>query len=370
MSTEINSVSVVKSGPRTTVQDLGRRGTQRYGVSVSGVLDEEAAILGNRLVDNEYVAAVLECTFGGVALRFESDTRVAVTGAVANVEVIGVPQPMWTTLLVPAGGTLEIGAATVGTHVYIAVAGGIDVPKVLGSRSTHLGTKMGGFRGRALAEGDELVCGPVSDAKSSLIAGTTVTTGFDIGYVGSRAPIRAISGPQYDSFPENGRATFWGSTFRVSTVSDRQGSRLEGPKVEAKDGKHDIISEAAYFGAVQVPSDGQPIVLLADRQSTGGYAKIASVISADLGRMAQLSPGAEVQFEEVDIETAQLAGRERYRWTYTAELTPPDGCDSWDMVCNAADYGVNVKRAGESASGRELWWAAIGDDEDVPIVVE
>ena len=370
MSPEANRISVTRSGPRATVQDLGRRGIQRYGVSVSGVLDEEAAILGNRLVGNEYDAAVLECTFGGVALRFEFDARVAVTGAVADVGVMGIPQPMWTTLLVPAGGTLEIGAATVGTHVYIAVAGGIDVPKVLGSRSTHLGTKMGGFRGRALAEGDELVCGPVSDGKGRPRAGTTVTTDFDIGYVGSGAPIRAIAGPQYDSFSEQGHATFWGSTFRVSTVSDRQGSRLEGPRVEAKDGKHDIISEAAYFGAVQVPSDGQPIVLLADRQSTGGYAKIASVILADLGRMAQLPPGAEVQFEEVDIETAQLAGRERYRQTCMAELTPPDVCDSWDMVCNAADYNVNVKRAGQLASGSELWWAAIGDDEDVPIVVE
>ena len=369
MSPEVTRISVVRPGPRTTVQDFGRYGSQRYGVSVSGVLDEEAATLGNRLVDNEIDAAVLECTFGGVALRFESDARVAVTGAVANVEVIGVPQPMWTTLLAPAGGILEIGAATVGTHVYVAVAGGIDVPKVLGSRSTHLGTQMGGFRGRALAAGDELMCGSVSAAKGLPRAGATVTADFDIGYVGSRAPIRAVAGPQHDSFSETGLATFWGSTFRVSTVSDRQGSRLEGPKVEAKDGKHDIVSEAAYFGAVQVPSDGQPIVLLADRQSTGGYAKIASVIAADLGRMAQLPPGAEVQFEEVDIETARTVSNERFWDTHAAELTAPVDGDSWDMVCNAVDYSVNVKLAGPSDLGEELWWAAIGDEGDAPVVV-
>lgn len=370
MNPDTTLISVVKAGPRSTVQDLGRRGSQSYGVSVSGVLDADAAVLGNRLVGNKIGAAVLEIAFGGVTLQFNTDAKVSVTGADAEVSVLGMSQPMWTTLVVPAGCNLEIGPTTAGAHVYVAVAGGFDTPIVLASRSTHIGTRTGGHHGRALQDGDELVSGSSHDETPAPRAGTTVPEGFDSDYTASSAPIRAVEGAQSGSFTEDSLDTFWSTTFTVSSVSDRQGSRLDGKSIEAIDGKHDIVSEAAYFGAVQVPSDGQPIVLLADRQSTGGYAKIASVISADLGRMAQLPPGNEVRFERVDVETAQVIGRERIHQTRIAPLTEPPPTAEKMFVCNSVDHRVGVRLAGESLAGDNLWWVAVNGTAESAVVVE
>ena len=369
MNPHSTHISIVRSGPRTTVQDLGRRGSQSYGVSVSGVLDVDAAILGNRLVGNEISAAVLEITFGGAELQFDRDAKVAVTGAVAEVAIMGVPQPMWTTLIVPASCSLQIGAATVGAHVYVSVAGGVNVPQVLGSRCTHLGTSMGGHHGRALDDGDELVCGAQHHEGPVPRAGTTAPVVFETAYVGSTAPVRATEGSQYASFTDAARDAFWDAPFRVSSVSDRQGSRLEGPVIEAIGRRHDIVSEAAYFGAVQIPSDGQPIVLLADRQSTGGYAKLASVIAADLGRMAQLPPGSELQFERVNIESAQALARERTRETRLAPLREPLSVDERTFLCNAQDRKVAAFMAGESGVGDELWWVTANGSEDSAVFI-
>ena len=364
-----NYIEVVAAGPRMTVQDAGRRGAQRYGVSVSGVLDANAAVLGNRLVGNHSRSALLECTFGSVDLRFNSDSVVAVTGARADVGVSGIPQPMWTTLLVPADANLQIGIPTEGAHVYVAVRGGIDVPEVLGSRSTHLGTKLGGHEGRALAAGDRLPIGAGDDCSDAPPAGATVPDGFDVTYVSSSDPIRVVPGAQYERFTESARSAFWESVFTVSAVSDRQGARLEGASVSAVDVRHDIVSEAAFFGAVQVPSDGQPIVLLADRQTTGGYAKIASVIAADLGRMAQLPPGREVRFEEVDLPTAQELGRLAHRIVHESALREPDETESVSVVCNSVAYDVTVRRAGTDTGGGSLWWAQVDGSNESPVLV-
>lgn len=369
MTDSDNYIEVVAAGPRTTVQDSGRRGAQRYGVSVSGVLDSDAAVLGNRLVGNDSRCAVLECTFGNVNLRFDSDAVVAVTGARADVGISGIPQPMWTTLLVPSDAGFEVGIPTEGSHVYVAVRGGIDAPEVLGSRSTHLGTKMGGLDGRVLAAGDSLPIGAVAKDGRAPLAGTTVPDGFDASYLASSAPIRVVPGAQYEVFGESVQSVFWESVFTVSAVSDRQGARLEGPQVSASDMRHDIVSEAAYFGAVQVPSDGQPIVLLADRQTTGGYAKIASVISADLGRMAQLAPGSEVRFEEVDVSVAQELGRTARRMVHDAPLREPGGAESVSLICNSVSYDVAVRHAGTGAGVSSLWWAQVGDGEESAVAV-
>ena len=363
-------IEVIAAGPRTTVQDLGRRGSQRYGVSVSGVLDAVATVLGNRLVGNQIDAAVLECTFGGVELHFNSDAKVAVTGASAEVAISGFPQPMWTTLLVPSGSSLAVGVPTDGSHVYVAVKGGIDVLAVLGSRATHLGTKMGGMEGRALAAGDRLRIGDQVHEVLSPMPGTTAPDEFDETYVASANPIRVVRGAQHGVFTESGRSMFFDSTFTVSAVSDRQGARLEGGSVTATDGQHDIVSDAAYFGAVQVPSDGQPIVLLADRQTTGGYAKIASVITADLGRMAQKPPGSDVQFEEVDVATAQELGRAIRQIVHYAELRRPTEQRAAAMVCNSVAYDVAVQRAGDDGAGSSLWWVKIDDGVDSAVVID
>ena len=368
MTPDGGDIEVVAAGPRTTVQDLGRRGSQRYGVSVSGVLDADATVLGNRLVGNDSGAAVLECTFGSVQLRFNVDAIVAVTGARSDVAISGIPQPMWTTLLVPSDSTLEVGIPTDGSHVYVAVNGGIDVPEVLGSRATHVGTKMGGKDGRALVDGDQLQLGDRGDPGGVPIPGTTAPDAFDTWYVASSDPIRVVKGAQYGVFTESGISEFWGGTFTVSAVSDRQGSRLEGGRVAATDGKHDIISEAAFFGAVQVPSDGQPIVLLADRQTTGGYAKIASVITADMPRMAQKPPGSEVKFAEVDVSMAQELSRKVRSSVFQAELRPPKEVGAVAMVCNSVEYDVAVRRAGSHGDG-SLWWAKIDGGEESAVVI-
>lgn len=321
------------------------------------------------MVGNPVGDAVLEATFGSIALRFGRDTRVAVTGAQAPTSIADIPVPTWTTLLVPAGEMLQIGYPTVGEHVYVAVAGGIDVPMVLASRSTHLGNNFGGFHGRALTDGDMLPIGSLDAQPQRPPGGTTAPAEFDIAYVESAEPIRAIRGAQYDRFGEDDCSTFWGATYKVSEVHDRQGERLEGPPIRAVDGAHDIISEPAYLGAVQAPSNGQPIVLLAARQPTGGYAKIASVVSADMPRLAQQTSGAEIRFQETTIETAQELLRQRHHATHAAELTPPSSVVRRSITTGGSAYDIAVAPSGASADGAQLWWTTVDAGDDAPAIV-
>ena len=335
-------IEIVSPGNRLTVQDMGRRGSQRYGVSVSGVLDVQAAVIANRLVGNPVTSAMLESTFGGITIRFEQDTKVAVTGAEVNIEIDRFPMPIWETLIAPAGAELSVSMPTAGLYSYVAVEGGIDVPRVLDSRSTHVASGLGGYQGRALSEGDALALGSESDPDSSPRGGTAASSNLLPACKDDERRIRVIAGPQFDVFDDAAKTTFFGSVFSISNLTDRQGARLDGSGVPAIGGKHDIVSDPAYMGAVQIPADGKPIVLLADRQPTGGYAKIASVISADLPTVVQKTPGSSIGFELIEIAEAQELAAEFRRSVYEHTLQEPDRVHASTFVMNGESYNVEL----------------------------
>jgi biotin-dependent carboxylase-like uncharacterized protein len=295
-------IRVVDPGAQTTVQDAGRRGQLRYGIPPSGPVDARSFTLANRLVGNPDGAAALEFTLVGPRLRAEAPCAIAVTGADAPVTVNDAPAAAWTTLMLAAGDVVRIGAARAGVRGYVAVAGGIEVPPVLGSRSTYLRGRLGGLEGRALRRDDVLRPGAAGPVRRRAVPSGLVPDW-------RREPVlRVVLGPQADRFTDDGLATFLGGTYEVLPQSDRMGARLAGPRIAHARG-HDIISDGIALGAVQVPGDGQPIVLLVDRQSTGGYTKIATVCSFDIPRIGQAKPGQRVRFSAVDVAEAQRLSR-------------------------------------------------------------
>lgn len=342
MSDSPANIEIASPGNLLTVQDLGRRGSQRYGVSVSGVLDLQAAVLANRLVGNPTSSAMLEATFGGVAITFDRETKAAITGATVDVHIDDLQMPIWETIIVPAGSTLSISIPSKGLYSYISVAGGIDTPDVLGSRSTHLGSALGGHEGRALAAGDVLNIGSDSSGQSRPRAGSMAPRDIVPACDDDLRRVRVLPGPQNENFDDDAQATFLNSTFTISNVTNRQGARLEGPTISAIDGRHDIVSDPAYMGAVQIPSDGQPIVLLADRQPTGGYAKIASVISADLPTIVQRPPGSAIAFEQTDLETAQREARALTEILHESPLTEPSRTFASNFEIDGETYNVEL----------------------------
>ena len=301
-------LSVIDPGPMTTVQDLGRVGAQRLGIPVSGAVDQPALIVANQLVENDPSAACLEATLRGPVLDAMGETCVAVTGAEAAPRLNGKPFPMWEAVRLRSGDRLSVGLAKRGVRLYVAVAGGIDVPLVLGSRSTYVAGRLGGFEGRPLRLGDSLSTGEPR-APLETVEGRRVRP--DLVPAFSRdMTLRVILGPQDERFTRSGTETLLSETYKVTPEADRMGYRLFGPVIEQARG-HDIISEGVAFGSIQVAGDRQPIILLADRQTTGGYAKIATVISVDLPLIAQARPGDRVRFRAVSLEEAHRLLRER-----------------------------------------------------------
>jgi biotin-dependent carboxylase-like uncharacterized protein len=300
---------VLESGPFTTIQDSGRYGFQQFGIPVSGALDTFAHVAANVLVGNRETDAVLEITFMGPQLEVLSDTVVAVTGAEIPVFVSDRPQPMWTSLLVRRGDIISMRATRKGVRAYLSVAGSLDVPEVMGSRATYVGGKLGGLDGRPLVKGDVLHSGTANSPRHGLFVPVEWKPQFS-----SEITLRAIPGPQDDYF-DTGLHVFWGSEFTVTSKADRMGYRLEGPAIPLKDEvPRSIISEPSLSGAIQIPPDGQPIILLAE-QTVGGYAKIATVISPDLDLVAQARPGDKIRFTAVDL----IEAHEVYR-QYRARL--------------------------------------------------
>lgn len=301
------TLRVIEPGLLTTVQDLGRYGYQRFGVPVSGAMDDFALRAANLMVGNEEGAAALELTVLGPTLDFDSDTSIAITGGDLSPALNDEPVPLWETVNVPAGGRLSFGGARDGLRSWLAVAGGIDVPIVMGSRSTYVRGKIGGLQGRALAAGDTLSTLGPSDGANVV---RRLPEDFLAPSYGNSHQLRVVLGPQDEAFTKDAVSTLLGSTYSVSMDQDRMGCRLEGPALEHRSGP-DIVSDGSPLGAVQVPGDGTPIVLLADRGTTGGYTKIATVIDADVGLLAQAMPGDEVTFNAVSIDDAQSVLRER-----------------------------------------------------------
>ncbi len=296
----MTTIFVESPGLSTTVQDLGRQGFGHIGVSPSGAADPLSLRIGNRLVGNEENAAALEMTLLGGRFLFRQDASIALTGSDFGATLDGAAVRPGETIKVAAGEVLQLGPSRSGARCYLCVRGGISVPLFLGSASTHVLSGLGGFEGRALRKGDVLNIGP---AVSAPFRKKTIYP-LAKKNLCSRSVLRVTAGPQADWFPNSVRDSFYSSSYRVGEQSNRMGLRLEGPPLLLENARP-MITEGVSLGAIQVPSGGLPIVLFVDQQTTGGYPKIANVISADLHRLGQLRPRDKIRFEQVTFEEAR-----------------------------------------------------------------
>lgn len=299
------SVEVRAAGLLTTVQDLGRHGYQHLGVSVAGAMDEVSARIANAVVGNDRSAAVLEATVTGPELVCHAGATVAITGGDFSPCANGHPMPTNQAITLAPGARLSFGVRRKGARAYIAFAGGVQVAKWLGSRATHVPSAGTGSPARPLARGDWVGLGRSSVSRPARVGGPCEELGT------GRVTLRVLPGPQYDHFPQAAVRGLIQARFVVSSSSNRMGYQLDGQPLPAPPG--DMISDATFFGAIQVPPSGQPILLMADRQTTGGYPQLAIVIRADLPLAGQLAPGDGVQFEwtTLDVALSTLAARER-----------------------------------------------------------
>ena len=298
---------VLDPGLLTTVQDSGRYGYQRYGVPVSGAMDQFALRMANLMAGNDQGAAALEVTVRGPKIEFHTSAWIAITGADISPEVDSRPVPMWESLEIEEGSVLEFGDLRDGMRAYIAVRGGIDVPTVMGSRSTYLKGPFGGLEGRALQAGDLLsTLAPANDDFQP----KRLPSNYTSPVYGGIHRLRVIPGPQDHAFEPEALSKFLTARYRVHPDSDRMGYMLDGPKIEHRKSA-DIVSDGNPNGSIQIHGDGIPRILLSDRGTTGGYTKIATVISVDLSGLAQALPGQSVSFRQVTVEEAQEALREQ-----------------------------------------------------------
>ncbi|USG68418.1 biotin-dependent carboxyltransferase family protein [Brevibacillus ruminantium] len=326
-------LKVIRPGLLTSMQDGGRTGFQKHGVIVSGVMDPFAHRIANLLVGNEGNEATLELSLMGDAWEATEHVLLAICGADMNPMADGVPLPMWKPVWIRAGTMIKFSGCRRGARAYVAIAGGFQVPLVMNSRSTYLRAGIGGYQGRALQKGDELKAEAPSERSQKLFdylekhAEGRTFYAPDWGIAAELFPrydaspvIRVIRGNQYDWFTEKSRQDFFQKGFRVNTQSDRMGYRLDGPVLERIESDRELISEAVTFGTVQVPAEGNPIVLLADRQTTGGYPKIAQIVSADLPLIAQTKPGDTLYFREIAHQEAERLLFEREQLIQQAKL--------------------------------------------------
>jgi antagonist of KipI len=305
---------VTRAGFLTSVQDLGRTGLRQFGVSTSGALDSFGLRVANLLVGNEEGVAGLEITLGGLQLRFEDERIVAWCGGGFDVQIGSRALPAGHVAHLQAGDELKFGRAQIGCRCWLAISSGIDVPVVLGSRSTDLRANFGGFEGRALRDGDQLSLGEFRQSETAAAAGiSSWTAPHDWASPASRHPsLRFIRGVDWNRFDDVTIQRFTQQEFTVSPDSDRMGVRFDGSELKRED-ETDLISEAVAPGTIQVPPSGKPILLLGDCQTIGGYPKIAHVITVDLGIAAQLRAGDGVRFFEVSLQDAHRLLMERQR---------------------------------------------------------
>ncbi len=330
----MSAIEVLSPGLLTTVQDLGREGFGPMGVSPSGAADPIALRIGNRLVGNSEGAAGLEMTLLGGAFRFHAACIVALTGSDFGATLDGTPVHLWASFEAKQGQTLRLGPTRSGARCYLCMQGGIAVKPFLGSASTHLLSRLGGLEGRALRKGDVLkvrhapeaqgketgknACSTrgaqgssgtgipacSSSASASVFHYPQKTSVKALRQLASRKVLRVTPGPQSDWFPKAAQKIFYSSAYRVSEEANRMGLRLQGPAIP--EGAHGgMISEGVSLGAIQIAAGGMPIILFVEQQTTGGYAKIANVIAADLSSLGQLRPRDEIHFELVSFTTAR-----------------------------------------------------------------
>jgi antagonist of KipI len=298
----MNAIEVVSPGAFSTIQDLGRFGLAHLGISPAGAADALSLRIANRLVGNEDNAAGIEMTLTGATLRFRTTCTIALTGAGIGSNSV----PTFEPVEMSAGSKLECGHLPDGARSYLAVAGGIQVPRLLGSSATLFAAGFGGLQGRSLQRGDILEIG------NGVGSGSAVDPQRLRALAQPRTTIRISKGPHFDRFGADALAQFCAAAYRVTTQSNRMGLRLQGPAVRLS-WTDELLTEGMSLGAIQILPSGQPIVLFVDQQTTGGYPLLANIISADLHSIGQLRPGDDVRFELVSIPEALEALREQER---------------------------------------------------------
>lgn len=311
------SIKVNRPGLLTSIQDLGRYGFQKYGVIVSGAMDATSLRIANLLVGNPEGEAAIEITLMGASFLVEEDLLIAITGGDLSPAIGEEPVPLWRPVYVKKGSVLTFRACRSGCRAYVAVAGGFAVDEVMNSKSTYLRGEIGGYKGRALKTGDMLSCHKMQEraiclfqrlkkraGSHSFAAANWYVNASQFVIISKDPIIRVIRGGEFDRFTPLSQKQFFEQDFHITPKSDRMGYRIEGPALQSDD-SFELISEAVSHGTIQVPKDGNPIILLADRQTTGGYPKIAQVATVDLPLIAQLKPGEKIRFKEITLEEAE-----------------------------------------------------------------
>jgi len=292
-------IEIISGGVQSLIQDLGRVSFQKMGMPVTGVMDNYAARCANILVDNPENAALIESALLGPEIKFLDRNLIAITGANMLAEINGVKIKNWKSYLVNSGDILKLHYAAVGMRSYIAFSGGIDVPLLMGSYSTYLKGSIGGFNGRALKSGDMLSTHGCTEHRIK-----EMYAGYIPAY-SNQICLRAVPGPHTDFFSADGYELFFAQTYTVDARSDRMGIFLQGSPIDFKNETADILSSAILMGSIQVTNDATPVILMADCQTTGGYAQIATVISADLPKIAQAKAGDKISFKSISVHEAQ-----------------------------------------------------------------
>lgn len=319
------SITVLSPGLLTTIQDRGRYGYQKHGVIVSGAMDSYAMRLANIIVGNDENEGVLEITFIGPSLKIEKGNLIAITGANLTPTINGKKVPLGRPVYLKEDGILKFGKMESGCRCYLSVAGGFDVPVFLESKSTYLRAKLGGKDGRALQKNDVINIGARSELSVKLIdkvketfknESFTYTKWYIKSFIDHKqeaAVIRVFEDRQFKFAAEESIEGFFNTAFSVDTKSDRMGYRLNGPKIKFKE-KIEMISEEVSFGTIQIPPDGNPIILLADRATAGGYPKLAHVASCDIEKLVQLKPSDKIKFEKITLKEAEKLYLEREKY--------------------------------------------------------
>ncbi|KZL91631.1 biotin-dependent carboxyltransferase family protein [Clostridium magnum] len=325
-------ITVINPGLLTTIQDLGRYGYQKYGIIVSGAMDTYSLRLANLLVGNKEGEAALEITLMGPSLEIEKGTLLAITGGDLSPTINGESIPMWRPVYLHEKSILKFGACKSGCRSYLAVAGGYDVAEVMESKSTYLRAGIGGFQGRGLQKDDVLEFKSPREESLNIIENLSKKHSANffsstLWYLRKKSvikdsqniKIRVIRNRQFDQFSLDSKKQFLTCSFKISHQSDRMGYRLQGPAINLEK-PLEMISEAVALGTIQVPPDGNPIILLADRQTVGGYPKIAQIATVDISKVVQSKPGDRISFEEISLEEAERLYIEREKYIQNLKI--------------------------------------------------
>ena len=312
------SITILEPGLLSSIQDTGRYGFQRYGVPVSGAMDNFALRAANVLVGNKMNDACIEMTVIGPSIKFNCPALISITGGDLSIKLDGQKVDRWSAIQVETGSILTSDGIQDGMRAYLAINGGINVPIIMGSRSTYIPAGFGGYKGRPLMAGDTLPVGKPNPTTKH--EERTLPEDLEPVHYGHSHIIRVVLGPQNTNFTSAAVNTFFDSRYIVSNNCDRAGYRLNGPTLQHETSA-DIISDGTQIGSIQVPADGNPIILMSDRGPTGGYAKIGTVISTDLGLIAQSRPEDNLVFRQVSVKEAEAAFFEQESILYSIDPT-------------------------------------------------